>query len=362
MGQGGRGARAGGTVRGLAAADPGLNDNTAFIRTFPCVSCGAKLSFAPGTSTLRCEYCGAENAIPADESAVEELDLEQWLKSLQGRAEYVEEERVRCAKCGAEEMLDGVHFATKCSFCGTAIVSKSYAGRHVRPRSLIPFQVDSPRAHEAFHRWLRRRWLAPMDLKRYARTDESLHGVYLPFWTYDCETVSRYSGQRGRTRDKKTEWTPVSGEVSQFHDDVMVLASDALPGSVTGALQRWDTRALVAYKPEYVSGFHAQAYRMSLADAFPVARAMIDERIRSLIRRDIGGDSQRIDSVDTRYGRFTFKHVLMPAWISAYRYRDKVYRFVVNAQTGETSGEAPLSWWKIAGLAVLVLVLLYFSN
>jgi ribosomal protein S27E len=337
---------------------------TGFIKTFPCVSCGAKLSFAPGTSLLRCEYCAAENAIPAsDDARVEELDLETWLKSLQGTAEYAEEEHVRCTKCGAEELLDGVHFATKCSFCGTALVSKSYAGRQVKPRALVPFQVDSRRAHEAFQRWLRGRWLAPMDLKRYARTDESLHGVYLPFWTYDCETVSNYSGARGTRRDKKTDWTPVSGVIRHFHDDVMVLASDGLPASITaGALQRWNTAALVPYKPEFIGGFHAQAYKLSLSQGFPVARGMIDAHIRELIRREIGGDSQRIDSVDTSYGRFTFKHVLMPAWISAYRYRDKVYRFVVNAQTGEASGEAPLSWWKIAGLVVLALIVLYFSE
>jgi LSD1 subclass zinc finger protein len=333
-----------------------------FIKTFPCVSCGAKLSFAPGTTTLRCAYCAAENAIAADDARVEELDLEAWLKSLQGMAEYVEEERVRCEKCGAEEMLDGVHFATKCSFCGTALVSRSYAGRRVKPRSLIPFQVDSRGAHEAFRRWLRGRWLAPMDLKRYARTDESLHGVYLPFWTYDCETVSDYTGRRGTRRDKAVSWSPVSGRVGHFHDDVLVLASRSLPESVAGALRTWNTNALVAYAPEYISGFHAEAYRMSLAESFPVARAMIDERIRGLIRRDIGGDDQRIDSVDTRYGRFTFKHVLLPAWISAYRYRDKVYRFVVNAQTGATSGEAPLSWWKVAGLVVLALVVLWLSR
>ena len=110
------------------------------------------------------------------------------------------------------------------------------------------------------------------------------------------------------------------------------------------------------YKPEFVSGFHAEAYQLGLAESYPVARTMIDERIRDLIRRDIGGDAQRIDSVDTTYGRFTFKHVLLPAWVSAYRYRDKVYRFVVNAQTGETSGDSPVSWWKVAGLVVLGLI------
>ena len=37
-----------------------------------------------------------------------------------------------------------------------------------------------------------------------------------------------------------------------------------------------------------------------------------------------------------------YEHVLLPAWVSAYRYRDKVYRFVVNGQNGRTTGESPL--------------------
>ena len=174
--------------------------------------------------------------------------------------------------------------------------------------------------------------------------------------------MSRYSGHRGVRRDKTTDWTAVEGTVRHFHDDVLVLAADSLPASATGALQRWDTSALVPYQPEYVGGFHAQAYRLGLADSFPVARRLIDERIRELVQRDIGGDQQRIDAIDTRYGRFTFKHVLLPAWISAYRYRDKVYRFVVNGQTGRASGQSPLSGWKVAGLVLLVLVLLYLGR
>jgi hypothetical protein len=114
----------------------------------------------------------------------------------------------------------------------------------------------------------------------------------------------------------------------------------------------------VPYQPEYVSGFQAEAYQLGLKEAYPVARQAIDARIRTRIRREIGGSEQRIDSVDTRYTEATFKHVLMPAWISAYRYRDRSYRFLVNAQTGEASGESPLSWVKVALLALLALVVL----
>jgi LSD1 subclass zinc finger protein len=332
----------------------------AFVKTFPCTGCGAKLSFAPGTRELKCEYCGATNAISENDSRVEELDFGVYLRALEGKMEVQEVEEVRCDKCGAEQPMAGNLFAGHCTFCGAAIVSKSYASRRIKPKSIVPFQLDRAGAQESFRRWLRWRWLAPGDLKRYAQSDATLSGVYLPFWTYDCQTSTDYTGQRGVKRDKSTSWTSVSGHVDRFHDDVVVVASRSLPPSLQGAISRWDTKALVPYQPEFVSGFQAEAYQIGLSDGYQVARSMIDERIRHLIRRDIGGDQQRIDSVRTQYSDVTFKHVLLPVWISAYRYRDKVYRFLVNAQTGETTGESPLSWWKVALLVTVVLVLFYF--
>ncbi|HQZ44792.1 MAG TPA: hypothetical protein PK042_01690 [Usitatibacteraceae bacterium] len=339
----------------LQHARPGA----AFVRTFPCAGCGARLSFAPGTRKLACPYCGASNDIAEDDARVEELDLGTFLEALEGTMEVEEVEQVKCEKCGAEQPLGGSLFAGQCTFCGAAIVSKSYASRRIKPRAVVPFQIDLVRAQEAFGRWLRWRWLAPGDLRRYARSDAALTGIYLPFWTYDCRTSTDYTGLRGIKRDKSTDWSQVSGHVDKFHDDVIVLASRSLPPSLQGAITRWDTRALVAYRPEYLSGFRAEAYQIGLKDGSGIARAMIDERIRSLIRRDIGGDEQQIDAVSTWYGDLTFKHVLMPVWISAYRYRDKVYRFLVNAQTGETTGESPLSWWKVALLAVVGLFVVY---
>ena len=78
--------------------------------------------------------------------------------------------------------------------------------------------------------------------------------------------------------------------------------------------------------------------------------------IQSDVRHDIGGDEQRIDAVDTDWSDETFKHILLPVWMAAYRYRGKSFRFVVNAQTGEVQGERPWSAWKIAFAVLLVLI------
>lgn len=368
-----------------AAAEPG---HAGFVRTFPCQGCGAKLSFAPGTTRLRCDYCGAENAFEADDGRVEELDFESYLASLEGREEKMAAEVVKCDKCGAQQSLPDNLFASACTFCASPIVSKGYASRLVKPRSIVPFQVDRRRAQDEFRRWVRGLWLAPGNLKRLAQSDAGLAGLYLPYWTYDCRTSSDYVGERGddyyvdeavsvtdangRTttenrRRKQTKWTPASGHVERFHDDVVVMASKSISGAMRGAAMAWNLKGLVPYQPEYVSGFRAEAYQIGLRDGFPIAKQDIDARVHDLVRRDIGGDAQRVHQVATQYSDIKFKHVLLPVWISAYRYHDKVYRFLVNGQTGEVSGESPVSWAKVtlltlAFVVLLVILLAIFSN
>jgi LSD1 subclass zinc finger protein len=352
----------------------------AFVKTFPCTGCGAKLSFAPGTRDLKCEYCGTTNAIAEDDSRILELDFNAFLKVLEDRMESVEVEQVKCGKCGAEQTLGGSLFAGHCTFCGTAIVSKSYASRRIKPKSIVPFQVDRKRAAESFRKWVKGLWLAPGDLKKYAQSDAGLTGVYLPYWTYDCQTGSDYTGERGddyytnetytttnskgesvvqTRRVKHTRWTPAAGHVDKFHDDVLVMASKSLPENISQSVMRFELKALVPYQPAFVSGFQAEAYQVGLKDGFATAKVAIDEAVHDLIRRDIGGDQQRIHQVSTRYSDVRFKHVLLPVWISAYRYRDKAFRFLINGQTGEVSGESPKSWWKIGFLVLGILIVLF---
>ena len=114
---------------------------------------------------------------------------------------------------------------------------------------------------------------------------------------------------------------------------------------------------LVSYRDEYLSGFIAERYQIGVKRGWGRARERMEAVIRSDVKRDIGGDRQQIHSLNTRHSDITFKHVLLPMWICSYRYRDKVYRFLVNARTGEVQGERPWSWVKIslaviAGIAV----------
>ena len=245
--------------------------------------------------------------------------------------------------------------------------------RHIKPKGLLPFALTDRAAQEAMTDWLGSLWFAPSGLQAYARKGRAMQGVYVPYWTFDAETQTQYRGERGTVyyetqtirRDGKTEqvrvakvrWKNVAGRVARFFDDVLVLASKSLPKRFTDALEPWDLSALEPYSPEYLAGFRAEGYQVELEPAFEEARARMDRIIARDIKFDIGGDRQRIHSADTRLGRLTFKHVLLPVWMAAYKYRGKTYRFVVNGRTGQVRGERPYSALKIA-IAVIAVICL----
>jgi hypothetical protein len=233
----------------------------------------------------------------------------------------------------------------------------------------LPFSLGEEQARKAMSDWLGRLWFAPNGLQDYARKGRKMQGIYVPYWTFDADTKSQYRGERGTvyyetrtvTRNGKRQqiqvakvrWRAVSGRVARFFDDVLVLASTALPKRYTDALEPWDLSALVPYAPEYLAGFRAEGYSVDLEQGFAQARDKMDAIIARDVRFDIGGDRQRIHDIDTEVRDTTFKHILLPVWLAAYRFRGRTYRFVVNARTGRVQGERPWSAWKIAVAVVI---------
>ncbi|MEE9394182.1 MAG: hypothetical protein V3W41_16915 [Planctomycetota bacterium] len=352
-------------------------------KEFPCSGCGSKLVFQPGTTDLGCGYCGYSNPIPQSEADIEELDFRAHLESLAAEEPTDESADVACSSCGAITTKPANLTAFHCPFCASPMVTEEVARRLIRPKSLLPFKVTFHEAKGSFKKWLAGHWFAPTKLKTYADTGE-LKGLYVPYWTYDSDTESFYRGQRGddywetnrvsftdaqgraqtrNQRTRKTRWRSVSGTVWVQFDDLLVAASKSLPLAHLNELTPWDLSELVPYSPDYLSGFEAERYQVELDDGFEAAETIMERGIRQAARRDIGGDHQRISALKTGHSKVTFKHILMPIYISAYRYRGKVYRFLINARTGEVQGDRPYSIWKItftilAILATLALVIL----
>jgi DNA-directed RNA polymerase subunit RPC12/RpoP len=345
------------------------------VKRFPCQQCGAQLSFEPGTVNLKCDYCGFANHIPQSEEEIEELDFHEYANKAMEEAVDDGQQTVKCSACAAEFTAPAKAVSDICAFCGSNVIIPVPAEARIHPKSLLPFKLKSNEAREAYKKWLQKLWLAPNTLKRFALSEGGLTGMYVPYWTFDSDTTSWYTGMRGehywvtetyrdsngntQTRQvRKTRWYPASGVVWNSFDDLLVLGSHHIPPKHGRAMKNWDLDQLVPYSDEFLSGFRTQRYEIELESGFEEAKTMMLPQIHSSIRLDIGGDEQQITSVKTQYDNITFKHILLPIWLGSYRYRQKSYTFLVNGRTGEVAGDAPISWWKVAGLVLLAVVVI----
>jgi predicted RNA-binding Zn-ribbon protein involved in translation (DUF1610 family) len=342
---------------------------------FPCDACGSDMRFDPAAGQLVCDHCGNTEAIVGSRqatSALRELDFQAALANLLPQAEMEETRVVTCQNCGAQVEFDETLHADECPFCATPFVTDTGVHRQIKPRGLLPFALTETEARAAVGKWLGNLWFAPNGLQRYARKGRRMNGIYLPYWTFDADTQSRYRGQRGivyhesrqvRINGKsstqtvrKVRWTPASGRVARFFDDVLVVASHSLPAPFRNALGGFDLSSLEPYRPEFLAGFRAEGYAVPLDDAFVEARAIMDRVIERDVKFDIGGDVQQVQAVETQVSDVTFKHILLPIWLAAYKYRGKTYRIAVNGRSGQVAGERPYSAIKIA-LAVIAVAI-----
>lgn len=344
---------------------------------FPCKQCGAILKYAPGTQHQVCEYCHFENHIELRAGIIKEYPLQEALQQLSKPSFTPVKDHIHCDECGASFQFESSVHAGECPFCGTPIVSSTEHSKAIQPKSLLPFRIEQKPAQQLFQAWLKGLWFAPNAVKKYARSETKLNGIYLPFWTFDSDTTTHYQGERGtvyyvqqrvqvmrnnrlvtETRQvPKIRWTPVSGVVSRFFDDVLIGASRSLPRKIVDTLQPWDLDQLIPYDENYLSGFSSEFYQVELDEGFDYAKQVMDNQIYRDIAHDIGGDHQRIHSFHTQHSNNTYKHCLLPVWSAAFHYRDKAYRFVINARTGKVQGERPYSVWKI-GFAVITALLI----
>ena len=217
--------------------------------------------FEPRDGFLTCPYCGHKEVIAESKERVEEQSFEQHLRLRpeQMAKLAVDALEVQCQSCGAKSIFTPPQVAGRCEFCGVQIVAQpKSADPIITPGALLPFCITQQQASSNLRQWLSSRWFAPNNLKRFAQP-EAVTGIYLPFWTYDANTTTAYTGQRGeyywetetyyerdsqgnqvqRTRQvRHTRWYSASGTVTGSFDDVLIPATASLPSDSWASASR----------------------------------------------------------------------------------------------------------------------------
>ena len=333
-----------------------------------CSNCGGVMEFDVKTQSLKCPNCDTQVNIVNDKKKIIEHEFNKRV----AKTIAVEEKQtstMECKGCGAKVEVSPDCTATECPYCGSKYVLAEKQEAAIVPDGIVPFKVDKHKVQETFNKWINRRWLAPGKLKHLYESGK-IQGVYIPYWTFDADVVCDYSAEGGKHRKvevkkddgttetrTETDWYNTHGRVKEFFDDVQVRGSKNLNDSLLKGIEPYDTKKqLVSYSPEYLSGYGAECYTVSLEDAHREANSIMETELRELARKDVRKhyDEVRNVRIAPDYRDETYKHILIPVYSTAFTYANKNYTVLVNGQTGKIKGSYPKSPIKIGIIVAII--------
>lgn len=349
----------------LVRSQPTVEDDSPVVRARACPQCGSPLLPADKF----CSACGFRQA-----------------GKVEAQPTARRQKHFRCKNCGAEVAVDLDQRSYTCAFCDSHYVVEFTLeeGGRQPPEFVIGFAVTPEKAQQQFRRWLgRNSWFRPSDLQA-AQVEEKLKGVYLPFWAFSMLAESDWSAdigeywwktetytttENGKTvtktrRVRRTEWWDLSGRHHHYYSGYLVSGSRGLPQADAERIKPFHLAALTRYEPYFLAGWLSEEYSIGRDEALQQCQQEFYRREQDNVAAHMPGDSYRNLRVTTRFGNVNSDLILLPVYLLSYRYGKKLYRFLLNGQTGKVAGEKPVSLWRVALavgaglLVVLVLVLL----
>ena len=340
-----------------------------------CPSCGNELRWSAEKKQIACDYCGYAEEIDHSKDRVVEKSLAEAAQHVRDFVpEQVDKKVFDCQNCGAKFMVESDTVRVECGFCGSTNVNlEAYDHQYIQPVGIIPFYISRDEATRLFLKWIKKGWFHPNKLKKLTEP-EHLHGIYIPFWTFDARTESDWSGEAGHyyyetrqvrvngqvqtQRIRKTRWTRRSGHITHFFDDVLVVASGGMTTAEVNEVFPYRLEEVVNFDPRLLLGWESEIYQIEVDEGYHQAAQIMDDRLRQMCSAQLGGDTQRNLRVQSSKRQQTFKHLILPLWICSYVYQNKQYHFTINGQTGRVAGKKPLSWVKIVLYVITILAIL----
>lgn len=264
---------------------------------------------------------------------------------------------LRCQSCGGSVVWDAGHSGAACLFCGSVTLEVQASEEPLPvPDGWLPIAVEARVADERFRAWATSSWLHPAIL---GTTAIQLRPMLLPAWRFHSRVESHWAGlRRAATQSGKA---PDSGveTLDLYH---MIPASAGLTQDELFGLQPFDEQTMEPWSSEAQAMIWAPpalTRRGASSRAHEDLAADHQRRIaaaRSLVSCN---SSPLIEDLDVRL-------LMVPIYIGAFRFRDRPWRFLINAQTGEVVGEAPIDRLKLAaviagGFALIALIILVIS-
>ncbi len=334
------------------------------IVEFKCPQCQATTAYSVVDGGLRCAHCGyyepPARAIVGKGAQGFEFTVETLSIASQAHGWGETRQELQCQNCNARATLPPGRLTHTCPFCGSNRVLQQAAPQDaLRPRFLIPFKIEANACRPIAENWLSSSWMTPKSLKQ--STVAGFMGIYLPYWTFDTVTLAEWKAEVGHQETRRrynsatksweshtvTVWRWESGRVRKFFDDLLVSGTAKLSRVLLTQLQNYDTHALVAYEPQYLAGFLAQAYDVPLEKAWEEGREAMRAATRKACRDQASTSQIRNFCMTLDFSEESWRYVLAPLYLAVYRYNGQPYQVMINGQTGAIAGQRPVDWNKV---------------
>lgn len=298
------------------------------------------------------------------ESLVEEHDLRCAICALpvpiaaDPRPERVHAKILRCEECGAATAFSPAHAAPACAFCNATTRVEQPVDPVEEAELHIPFSVPREAAEDSMRTWLAGRgYFAPPRLRDEAVL-ESLHPLAWAAWSVDATAAVAWTADSDEGA-RRSSWAPHAGYVSMRFDGMCVPASRGLALDECLALApHYDLAAAVPVTAGAAADETVESFDVQRSAARHLVHRAIETAARRRVATFIPGARHRNVHVACLVERQSTRRVALPAWVMAYRYRDRTYRAIVHGQRhGIVVGTSPKDWRTIGVLVASALAL-----
>lgn len=325
-----------------------------------CPSCGASISFNPSLGKWKCEYCG--NSFSLEELSKNSTPNKTKSKNEDSYNDYIS---YKCESCGAEIVADSETAATFCVYCGNTAILKSKLSGKFSPNRVIPFKTERQLAIDSFKNISKGRPLVPKKFNNLENI-EKIKGVYIPFWLYTVNVSGslKIKGKKvrswtvGDTHYTETKiYDVVRGGTMDFKN-IPIDGSTRFDNAIMNSIEPFDYKDLVPYNHAYLSGFFAERYDTDGPELLDEVGKRALNSAKEELMKDVTEYTSTTITTDTLAAKEVEReYVLLPVWMVNVRYKDKLYTFAMNGQTGEFIGNIPVDKAKAIIYSIITFII-----
>lgn len=355
-----------------------------------CPRCGSTdIGYSLQHQALVCRYCRFEfNEKVAEAAFGLDSPIEQLRGVVRGSGTHdiavdTTVVTLKCQGCGAEVVIKANEsLQARCHWCRQVLSINQQIPNGAVPDAVLPFALTHEQGVEKVREFAGdRRFFATSQFKANF-TPENVVGVYVPYMTVDGNltatiegrgevTLRRYTRHIGNDQDERVsdirEYTlgrkfdfTVDDLIAETNSSRANMNTSINTNNVLNAILPFDAKNAVAYNSNYLAGFTSERRDLDIDDIddtvesnfLSIARSRGDLMIRDY-DRGVRWESEGLEIHGTRWVA-----LYLPIWL--YSYQDDrtgmIHYIAVNGRNGRTMGSVPVDKVKLFGCAALAAI------